>query len=283
MLRLDGSALELDSGDVYNEETLSSTVRVRKQPVIADPRACTAVLMVGPGGDLRIEVNGRPRTLEAPRGVGFAQWQTYGINPSALRPGLNDVVICGQGRVWIARADDSYVALPGRSTRSADGGVSWNVDRLGPNGDISGEYCVRVYLEHYRAQGSILLPAMDAANLSGSTLTPPLASPGPLRLSVQAQTKAQQRVSVRVRSGTPYVPREDSWSGWTALPRTRSSSVRSRPPAANEVPASRRNSLHFRTPVQNRFCQPSSWTRGAARWSALGGLRLPWPARKQPV
>ena len=48
--------------------------------------------------------------------------------------------------------------LPKRSARSADGGASWSNDRLGPEGNISGEYYVRVFLEHHRAKGSILLP-----------------------------------------------------------------------------------------------------------------------------
>jgi hypothetical protein len=228
----DGSTLQLDSGEVSqddgpaagwsykpNVETLSSKVWIRKQLVIRNPRASSAVLMVGPGGNLNVSVNGRPLTLEQPRKTGFGLWQAYTVNPGVFKPGVNDIVMSGTGRVWIARGDDSPVALPHRSARSADGGVSWNADRLGPEGNISGEYYVRVFLEHYLASGSILLPVMDAGNLDGGPLAPPLAAAGPVRVAVQGEAAGQPGISMRVRSGTTYVPRKETWSEWVALDR----------------------------------------------------------------
>lgn len=232
-LSADRSALQLESGELFeddgpaagysykpNVERLSPTVWIRKQLVIDDPRASSAVLMVGPGGNLKVSINGRPQTLEEPRKTGFSQWQAYTINPAALRPGVNDIVLSGAGRVWIARGDDSPVELPRRSARSADGGLSWSADRLGPEGNISGEYYVRIFLEHFRSRGSILLPVMDVANLAGDPLAAPLAAAGPLQVSFQAETGAQQEVSVRVRSGTTYVPRKETWSEWTVPDRS---------------------------------------------------------------
>ena len=153
-LSKDGSMLQLASGDVYeddgpasgwsykpNQETLSPTVWIRKQLVIPDPRASSAGLMVGPGGDkLKVLINGQPQTLEDPRPTGFGQWQAYTFNPAALKPGLNEIVMSGSGQLWIARSDDSYVEFPHRSARTTDGGASWKVDQLGPEGNISGEY-----------------------------------------------------------------------------------------------------------------------------------------------
>jgi hypothetical protein len=232
-LSADRSALQLDSGELFqddgpaagysykpNLERLSPTVWIRKQLVIGDPRASSAVLMVGPGGSLKVSINGRPQALEAPRRTGFSQWQAYTFSPAALKPGVNDIVLSGAGRVWIARGDDSPVELPHRSARSADGGLSWSVDRLGPEGNVSGEYYVRIFLEHFRSQGSILLPVMDVANLAGNPLSPPLAAAGSVRVSFQAETGAQQQVAVRVRSGTTYVPRKETWSEWTAPDRS---------------------------------------------------------------
>jgi hypothetical protein len=161
-----GLALQLNSGVVYeddgpaagysykpNVEKLSPAIWVRKQLMIADPRASAAILMLGPGGNLRVTVNGHPQILEPPGKTGAGQWQTYAINPAALKPGLNDIVISGSGEVWISRSDDSYAAFPHRSARSSDGGAHWATDRLGPAGDISGEYNVRLFLEQYRASG----------------------------------------------------------------------------------------------------------------------------------
>jgi len=228
----DGSALELQSGEVFqddgpasgfsykpNKEVLSAGVEIRKQLVISDPRANKAMLLVGHGGGLEVEVNGAPQKLGAPRTAFLGAWQVYEMDPSALRVGVNDIVIHGDGTIWIARADDSYSELPHRSARSTDGGKSWRVDGLGPEGNIAGEYYVRIYLEHYRSSGSILLPVMDVANLEENPLAPPLSAPGPLRISFSTAPDSKGTVSVRVRSGTTYVPGPGTWSGWMALDR----------------------------------------------------------------
>ena len=79
-LSQDGSALQLKSGEVIqddgpasgfsykpNQEKLSPGIEIRKQLLIPDPRASKAVLMVGHGGDLKVEVNGNPRSSERPK------------------------------------------------------------------------------------------------------------------------------------------------------------------------------------------------------------------------
>jgi len=232
-LSLDGTALRLKSGEVFqddgpasgfsykpNTEVLSPGIEIRKQLLIPDPRASAAVLMVGPGGDLKVEVNGRPQALGAPQKIFYGQWQAYTIDPAALRPGVNDIVIGGTGEVRIARADDSYTELPHRSAHSSDGGKSWSVDRLGPAGNIAGEYYVRVYLEHFLPSGSILLPVMDVANLEENPLGPPLSAPGPLHVSISSAPISHGTVSLRVRSGTAYVPSPETWSEWMPLDST---------------------------------------------------------------
>jgi hypothetical protein len=226
-LSKDGSTVQLTSGEVFqddgpasgfsykpNREALSPGVEIRKQLLIPDPKASTAVLMVGGDGDLKIEVNGHPQEPGASQKIYYGQWQAYNIDPAALKPGVNDFVIWGTGTVRIARADDSYVELPHRSARSANGGKSWTVDGLGPAGDIAGEYCVRVSLEHFVSSGSILLPVMDVANLKENPVAPPITTPGPLRVSVSAAPDSAQGLTLRVRSGTTYVPDSKTWSEW---------------------------------------------------------------------
>ena len=121
----DGSTLQLKSGEVFqddgpasgfsskpNTEKLCPGIEIRKQFLIPDPPASKALLLVGHGGALKVEVNGKPQQLGAPQEIFYGQWQAYPIDPAALRPGVNDIVIGGTGEVWIARADDSCVALP---------------------------------------------------------------------------------------------------------------------------------------------------------------------------
>ena len=227
----DGSILQLRSGEVFqddgpasgfsykpNLETLSPGVEIRKQLLIPDPQTMKAVLMLGGGGDLRVEVNGNPQKLGVAKQIFAGQWQAYDIDPSALKAGVNDIIIRGTGKLRIARADDSYANLPHRSARSTDGGKSWNVDRLGPAGNISGEYYVRIYLQHFVSTGSMLLPVMDVANLEGSPLAPPVSEPGPLRVSV-SPAPDNRSVMLRARSGTAYVPDQETWSEWLPLDR----------------------------------------------------------------
>jgi hypothetical protein len=223
----DGSMLQLRSGEVFqddgpasgfsykpNTETLSPGTVIRKQLLIPDPQASEAVLIVGGSSDLKVEVNGNPQKLGTAKPIFGEQWHAYTIDPSALKPGINDIIIRGTGKVKIARADDSYVELAHRSARSADGGKSWSVDKLGPAGNISGEYYVRVYLKHFVSSGSILLPVMDVSNLEAKPLAPPLSAPGPLRVSVSTAPNAMSEMTLRVRSGTTYVPNKETWSEW---------------------------------------------------------------------
>jgi hypothetical protein len=190
---------------------------IRKQLLILHPQASKATLMVGGSGNLKVEVNGHPQKLGALRKIYYGQWQEYEIDPATLKPGLNDIVLRGSGTVKIARADDSYVDLPHRSARSADGGKSWRVDKLGPAGDIAGEYYVRIYLKRFRMHGSLVLPVMDVANLEMDPLAPPLTSPGQLRVSISTSLGSEGGVTVRVRSGTTYVPSPETWSDWITL------------------------------------------------------------------
>ncbi len=231
-LAADGSAVELEEGELFeddgpaagfsyrpNEERLSDRVWARKELIVPNPAARKATLLVGPGGDLKAAINGKPVELEQPAKAGD-YWQAYAIPPEFLKPGTNDFALHGSGKVWIARAEDFAAGSgerpkhPGRSARSTDGGKSWAADRLGPPGDLVGEYCVRLSLDHFRPAGSLTLPALDAGNLAGHPVAPPLAKPIPVRVHLDADAG---RVLLRVRSGTTATPDARSWSGWRDL------------------------------------------------------------------
>src|SRR5688500_15067514 len=79
----DGSAVELEEGELFeddgpaagysfqsNEERLSDRVWVKKQLVVPNHAARKATLLIGPGGDLKAEINGKAVDLKAPSKVG---------------------------------------------------------------------------------------------------------------------------------------------------------------------------------------------------------------------
>ena len=204
-VRLSDGAVQPDSGELFeddgpaagfsykpNEEMLSGDVRVRKQLFLPDPRATSATLLVGPGGKLSASINGSPQALEGARMTG-KYWQVYPIDPALLKPGLNEIVLHGIGKVWIARNDDfpPGASLPRRSARSGDGGKTWK--------PVEGEYCVRLHLDRPRERPTLTLPVLDLGNLAGKPVAPPLAAPGPLKVEASG-------AKVRIRSGPTPVP-----------------------------------------------------------------------------
>lgn len=227
----DRTAIELDEGELYeddgpgagfsykpNEERLSATTWIRKELIVSNPQARRATLLVGPGGGLRCIVNGKSIELRDPGKAGN-YWQTYSLPVESLKAGSNEIVLHGDGKVWIARADEYATGAedrrtpPQRSARSNDGGKTWERNRLGPKGDIAGEYCVRLFLDHHRRSGSLLLPVIDAANLTDDAIGPPVVAVGPVRVRLQAEG----RVKVQARSGTSFVPNPKSWTDWQTL------------------------------------------------------------------
>lgn len=232
----DGKHLTLEQGELFeddgpaagysyrpNDERLSDRVWIKKELLIPNPQARSATLLVAPGGELKGMINGKSVELGSPGKTG-KYWQTYSIPPDLLKAGKNEIVLFGAAKVWIARAEDfaagsmERATHPNRSARSADAGATWDYDRLGPaqtGGEIDGEYCVRLYLEHARASGSLESPVFDAGNLSGATIAPPLAKPVPIRARVETQSGAAR---LKIRSGETIHAGSKAWSEWQDLP-----------------------------------------------------------------
>ena len=233
-LSQDGQVIELDRGELIeddgpaagysykpNEEKLWGGVRIRKDLIIADPRAWRATLLVAPGGTLAAEVNGRETPLNRKERAN-GRWVSYDVPGDSLRRGKNDIVLHGRGAVWISR-DDEYAAgsrertkHPNRSAKSADDGTTWDYERLGPDGAIDGEYCVRLSLDRHRPAGSMVLPVLDLGNLQGRPVADAVASIGPARVAVDAESGAGGSVSMKVRFGPALAPGR-SWGPWREL------------------------------------------------------------------
>src|SRR5688500_6936844 len=140
-LSADGRAIELDEGELVegdgpaagfsyrpNEERLSDRVWIKKELLVPNPQARKVTLLVGPGGGFKAVINGKDVELPRAGKVG-GYWESYTLPPNSLKPGKNEIVLHGGGRVWIARADEfaagSNTPPPRRSARSTDGGKTW--------------------------------------------------------------------------------------------------------------------------------------------------------------
>ncbi len=203
-----------------NEETLSAGMWIRKDLVVDRPQARKATLFVG-GERLRLQVTVNGKKQDTGRGTPVAgHGMAYEVAPQALVSGKNEIILSGEGTVWIARADefalgsDTRKIHPNRSARSVDEGKTWKYDNLGTGGTIDGEYCVRLWLDHSRPQGSLTTPVLDAGNLLGKPVAPPVTAVGPVRVAVQAEG---DKVAVRARSGSTGVLNADAWSSWQDL------------------------------------------------------------------
>ncbi|MBW3600248.1 MAG: transglutaminase-like domain-containing protein, partial [Planctomycetes bacterium] len=231
----DGAAIKLTEGELVeddgpaagytykpNVENLSGDVRIRKTLVLSRAAAKGAALLIAPGGELRVAVNGREAELDGPRKVG-GYWQAYSLDPSLLRAGANEFVIGGIGKVWIAR-DQDYAAgsrdrtrHPNRSAKSRDGGRAWDDARLGAGDDLDGEYYVRLLLDRHLPEGRLTTPVIDLGNLADKPIAAAAAAIGEVGVNLDVEETGGGRVAVRARRGGAFVPSETSWAPWVDL------------------------------------------------------------------
>jgi hypothetical protein len=205
-----------------NREMLSSQTWIKKDLIIPNPQAWGAHLVVLSDQPFETTINGIPTTLGTNQS-GRPLHRTFSIDPQLLRAGNNDIILRESGRVTIAR-DDEYALgsrtrtkHPGRSAKSTDGGKSWDYNHLGPEGQLEGEYGVRLYLDHYRPQGSLTLPVIDAGNLEAKSIGEPITAVGPIKITADGDPVTTGQILVRARSGDTYVPTAEHWSDWQEL------------------------------------------------------------------
>lgn len=204
-----------------NEETLKEGIRIRKDLAIGDPRTHRADLLIGGNGEFEAVINGEPVTLANPAKAGN-YWRSFDL-PRALLKSDTRIELRGRGKVWIAR-DDEFAAgaddgerPPNRSARSADDGKTWSDERLGPRGEIDGEYGVRLFLDRYHTSGHLTLPVMDLANLNGAPIAPAVDKElGPVEIEISGQQPGGTSLVYRLRTGATPVP-DKAWSDWQTI------------------------------------------------------------------
>ncbi len=202
-------------------ERLQADLLVKKELLAPRPQAKAATLMVAPGGELQLKLNGRDVKLgEASKSGNY--WQTYQLDPALLREGSNEFIFGGKGQFWIAR-DDEYAAGSterrkhvNRSSRSLDGGKTWTDTRLGMAGDIDGEYYVRLFLDQFVAEGQVVSPVVDLRNLSEQPIAPAGGKVNSATISVDVEQPASGKLSAEARWSSDPRP-SGKWSDWKAI------------------------------------------------------------------
>lgn len=264
----DRTGIELESGELFeddgpasghsyqqprNQELVTPDTWIKKDLIIPDPQARAAFLVVLSDAPFAALINDIPQKLEANQS-GRQGYKTYAFDPKILRAGRNEIVLRTSGRVAIARDDEFALGSrtrthhPNRSAKSTDAGKTWDYDHLGPEGQLDGEYGVRVFLDHYRPQGTLTMAVIDAGNLEGRTVGAPVTQTGPIKIVVEGDPGSAGRILVRARSGTEYVPSGNSWSEWEVLGGTGGTLTRPRGRYAQiEVALSTRDPLHSPT------------------------------------
>jgi transglutaminase-like putative cysteine protease len=238
-LRLSGERgeIELEVGELFeddgpasghsyqkpdNEETVTSRTWMKKELLIPNPKARAAYLVVLSEEPFEALINGIPQNL-GPNQSGRKGHKTHAFDPNLLKVGRNEIILRTSGRVSIARDDEFALGSrtrtkhPNRSAKSTDAGKTWDYDHLGPEGKLDGEYGVRVFLDHYRAQGSLTMPVMDVGNLEGKAVGTPSTHTGSIKIAVAGEPGPAGRILARARTGRTYVPTAKHWSPWQVL------------------------------------------------------------------
>lgn len=239
-LSADGTQIELESGELFeddgpasghsykepeNREQLTSRVWIKKELEIPSPEAQAGYLVILSPDPVEAMINGMPQPLGENQS-GRTLCKTYSFDPEALRPGKNEIVLRTSGNVSIARDDEfasgsrTRTRAPGRSARSVDAGKTWDYHHLGPEGKLQGEYGVRIFLEHYRAEGSLLGPVIDLGNLEEHELGSAITQLSPVQIALSGEAGRAGHLLVRARKGATYVPRAKDWSDWQPLGET---------------------------------------------------------------
>lgn len=159
-------------------------------------------------------------------GAHFDNWFVIQVPVGALQQGDNEILLWADSEetsweIMVAagaeyeRGSDERQSHPRRSARSQDGGDTWDSGHLGWKGEIDGEYCVRLSLDRYAAEGVYTSPVID---LTGEE--EPVARRvdlGPCCVEWDLDVPPDCDVDIAVRLGDSPVLREGGWSQFEAV------------------------------------------------------------------
>ena len=159
-----------------------------------------------------IAVNGRsrPYVKDAARMLGEA-WARHDLLAEELKTGRNQVVI-GGGGLYV----DTF-SHTGKSWRSFDGGKTFKSDALGPDGQWSGQYIVRLRVYGHPPCGEVTSAVIDPAVVPRDPRIRPKLTLRKVTLYADEQLPEGTRIRYSIRFGTTPTPTGRTWSDWAAI------------------------------------------------------------------
>ncbi len=103
---------------------------------------------------------------------------------------------------------------PNRSARSADDGQTWSVDRLGTQGEVDGEYPIRLSVNVYEPSGWLQSPIIDLPATSNLGEIRPAVEMESVRLDLDHAIPQGTSLRLFVRNGSTHFMDGDRWSDW---------------------------------------------------------------------
>lgn len=235
------------TNDELNGQVVAGRTVIRKSFALDAPAADGAVLCIfadamGKAADtdeLKVTFNGRELTYDNPqvrarpysgvfpddheqvawRGTRYksywrGNWHEVPVPADVLRAGDNQVVIAAAkpDHRWLVYIEPS--ASPDRSAVSHDGGLTWDNDRLGRDGNLNGEYLVRLNLKRHPAAGWV---ESDVVDLWRKGPGEAVGTPGVVQsaaLSCDAAAPAGSRIEWFVRLGSSPQFDAETWTAW---------------------------------------------------------------------
>ncbi len=229
-------------------EYLHEGVRIRKRLILDDPRAFSGYIIFNGlerkdnDTPLEISLNGvrfrrLPTKIAYPLAIqyytrdwpdAFDSWFFVECPVGALRAGENVIEMWAESgdaswQVMIA-ADSEYpkgsetrISHPDRSARSTDGGETWDPNRLGHKGVIDGEYCVRLSLDRYAADGEYVSPVIDIAAPPGKAGIAKRTVVSRCAIDWDIDAPAGTAAEVLVSFGRNPVPGAEGWTDFRAV------------------------------------------------------------------
>jgi len=234
-----------DAGGIF--VNVSGEVVLRKELAVEDPRTDRVqVAFVGKekhghAATLRIGINGHeiqrpPSSVACPDarqyfslsergGWNWSRWYYVMFPTEWLTAGTNVITCASKDGVegWqVMAAEDRHFAIgsldrtevPNTSAKSVDGGRTWDCDRIGED-DFGGEYVVRLLLERYREEGTVVSEVFDAAGEDGEVVTS-RCTVRRLALGWEGDAPEGTTISLRARTGSTPFYEEGNWSDWDA-------------------------------------------------------------------